>query len=106
MGWYHVVKAIKGHRYLYAQRTWREGKKVRTESRYIGPASPDSAGGSRREGEPTSRPVTTTEITLYHGCPGELTEALEPSEEGTFGPGFYLTTKERAELYARYDAGI
>jgi hypothetical protein len=36
MGWYQVVKAIKGHRYLYAQRTWREGKKVRTESRYIG----------------------------------------------------------------------
>jgi hypothetical protein len=23
-----------------------------------------------------------------------------------FGPGFYLTTKERATLYARYDAGI
>ena len=36
--WYQVVKVIKGHRYLYRQRTWREGKKVRTESHYIGPA--------------------------------------------------------------------
>ena len=38
MGWYTVVKTIKGHRYIYQQRTWREGKKVRTESRYVGPA--------------------------------------------------------------------
>ena len=38
MGWYRVIKTIKGHRYLYEQRTWREGKKVRTENRYIGPA--------------------------------------------------------------------
>src|SRR5689334_4530495 len=38
MGWYRVVKTIKGHRYIYEQRTWREGKHVRTESRYIGPA--------------------------------------------------------------------
>jgi hypothetical protein len=38
VGWYTVVKTIKGHRYEYLQRTWREGKKVRTESRYIGPA--------------------------------------------------------------------
>jgi hypothetical protein len=43
VGWYTVVKTIKGHRYEYLQRTWREGKKVRTESRYIGPA-----GGAER----------------------------------------------------------
>ena len=30
MGWYRVVKTIKGHRYryIYEQRTWREGKHV------------------------------------------------------------------------------
>ena len=39
MGWYRVVKTIKGHRYIYEQRTWREGKHVRTESRYVGPAN-------------------------------------------------------------------
>ena len=32
MGWYKVVKTIKGHRYVYEQRTWREGRHVRTES--------------------------------------------------------------------------
>ena len=53
MGWYKVVKTIKGHRYVYEQRTWREGKHVRTESRYVGPAESDlraqRAGMSRRE---------------------------------------------------------
>src|SRR4051794_23926781 len=50
MDWYRVVKTIKGHRYIYEQRTWREGKHVRTESRYIGPA------------EAISRGTTTTDI--------------------------------------------
>lgn len=40
---YIVTKTIKGRRYLYEQRTWREGKRVRTESRYLGPAD----GGGR-----------------------------------------------------------
>lgn len=35
---YRVIKTVKGRRYIYEQRTWREGKRVRTESRYIGPA--------------------------------------------------------------------
>ena len=38
MGWYIVIKTIKGYRYRYRQRTWREGKHVRTESVYLGPA--------------------------------------------------------------------
>jgi hypothetical protein len=36
---YIVIKTIKGRRYAYEQRTWREGKRVRTESRYLGPAA-------------------------------------------------------------------
>ena len=40
MGWYRVVKTIKGHHYVYLQRTWREGKHVRTESRYVGWTAP------------------------------------------------------------------
>ncbi|MGU9982541.1 ADP-ribosyltransferase [Phreatobacter sp. HK31-P] len=35
-GWYTVFKRIKGHLYAYSQRSWRDGKKVRVESRYIG----------------------------------------------------------------------
>ena len=39
MGWYQVVKTVKGHRYLYWQTSWREGGKVKTKSRYIGTAN-------------------------------------------------------------------
>lgn len=46
MGWYIVIKTIKGHRYRYRQRTWREGKHVRTESHYLGPA--DGTAGAPR----------------------------------------------------------
>ena len=43
---YRVIKTIKGRRYIYEQRTWREGRRVRTECRYIGPA--DGAPRRRR----------------------------------------------------------
>jgi hypothetical protein len=46
---YRVVKAIKGRRYLYEQRTWRDGGRVRTESRYIGPL--DGTPRRRRLGQ-------------------------------------------------------
>jgi hypothetical protein len=39
MGWYTVTKTIKGRKYTYRQRTWREGGKVRTQSVYLGPAN-------------------------------------------------------------------
>src|ERR1051326_442648 len=41
---YRVIKTVKGRRYIYVQRTWGEGKRVRTESIYIGPAD----GGPKR----------------------------------------------------------
>ena len=41
--WYTVFKRIKGHLYAYSQRSWREGKKVRVESRYIGGSSAAAA---------------------------------------------------------------
>jgi hypothetical protein len=34
---YIVIKTINGRRYRYLQRSYRVGKKVRTESRYLGP---------------------------------------------------------------------
>jgi hypothetical protein len=36
MSWYTVIKTVKGRRYRYKQRTWREGNRVRTESVYLG----------------------------------------------------------------------
>jgi hypothetical protein len=47
---YIVIKTIKGRRYAYEQRTWREGRKVHSESRYLGPAD-----GSVRAASPRSR---------------------------------------------------
>ena len=40
--WYRVIKTVKGHRYVYEQRTWRQGGRVRTENRYIGPAAAEA----------------------------------------------------------------
>ena len=37
---YLVVKVIRGRRYLYEQRTWREGTRMRTQSRSLGPLDP------------------------------------------------------------------
>lgn len=95
--WYRVIKIIKGHRYVYEQRTQRNGKHVRTENRYVGPAA-----GGRAAGEPT--PVTTTPRVLYHGSRKGIEGELRASEEGTFGPGLYLTTAKRAERYATFTA--
>lgn len=41
---YQVIKTIKGHKYLYRQRTFRVGGKVCTESHYIGPAGAGDVG--------------------------------------------------------------
>ena len=52
MPWYTVRKRIKGKLYLYRQRSWREGGKVRTQSKYIGPAgdsSPDAVNPTSTE---------------------------------------------------------
>src|SRR5215218_5729822 len=67
MGWYRVVKTIKGHRYVYEQRTWREGKRVRTESRYIGPAD--------GQGMPSTRGLTLQNASEPGRGDGELDAA-------------------------------
>jgi hypothetical protein len=38
MPWRPILKTVKGHQYAYLQRSFREGGRVRTESRYLGPA--------------------------------------------------------------------
>lgn len=39
MNWYTVVKTIKGRRYLYLQKTYRENGRVKTLNKYLGPAA-------------------------------------------------------------------
>ena len=36
---YLVIKTIKGRQYRYLQRSWREGKKVRTQAVSLGPVA-------------------------------------------------------------------
>jgi hypothetical protein len=55
MGWNRVIKTVKGHQYAYMQRSWREGKHVRTESRFIG-AVFGEGGTSNREVVPAEPP--------------------------------------------------
>lgn len=43
MDWYRVVKTIRGRRYHYWQKTYREGGKVKTLNKYIGPAGSSPA---------------------------------------------------------------
>jgi hypothetical protein len=37
--WYQVTKKINDRFYDYGQRTYRVGKSIKTENRYIGPTS-------------------------------------------------------------------
>lgn len=46
MGWYTVTKTINGRKYLYLQMTYREGRKVRTKNKYLGPATGGFGGGA------------------------------------------------------------
>ena len=54
--WYRVVKSIKGHRYVYDQATRRDGRRVLTLNRYIGPLG----GGAIRASQVGARAGNTT----------------------------------------------
>jgi hypothetical protein len=82
MGWSRVIKTINGHSYVYEQRTWREGRRVRADSRFVGKEARASG-------------------ILFHGSRDGIRGRLRPSENATFGPGFYLATRKEAERYAR-----
>jgi len=59
VGWYRVIKTVKGHQYAYLQRSFREGGRVRTESRYIGAMGDGSAAA----------PVITTDSVITTNPP-------------------------------------
>jgi hypothetical protein len=91
---YTVIKTIKGRRYVYEQRTWREGKRVRTESRYLGPAD----GGQRPKGliRKVADLVAANTLTAEeHGALAaeRFGREMEAQQRETFGE----TGAERAE---------
>src|SRR4051812_33731461 len=116
MGWYRVVKTIKGHRYLYLQRTWREGKHVRTESRYIGPADTIDSGVATTDVSGELEPLAAearkyksaeefvkAQINAYHGTDATFNEfdITKKGQHGSLeGEGIYLTSSP--EIASRY----
>ena len=67
MGWYQVTKTINGRKYLYLQMTYREGRKVRTKNKYLGPAHTGFGCGAPAN-VPTASPL-----------PGKLRAKHNPS---------------------------
>jgi hypothetical protein len=63
MQWYVVKKHINGHYYWYWQKTYREGRYVRTLNKYIGPVDrvprPASYAQPIIRGDPVELPATT-----------------------------------------------
>lgn len=104
MSWYTVTKIIKSIPYIYRQRSRREGKTVKTESHLIGRA--DGGGRSRLtiqtydQEPPQNIPigVNTTRLS-FHGARDGFYGSPRPSVDGRLGPGFYLSTEKRAELF-------
>ena len=73
MDWYIVIKTIKGRRYRYRQKTWREGGReggrVRTRSEHIGPA-----GDEMRH--PGLAGATTLPLPLSADVPSPIDSAI------------------------------
>ena len=84
MDWYIVIKTIKGRRYRYRQKTWREGKHVRTRSEYIGPAEGWVSVPAVPEGATTlSIPFPTTAQALARDTAAAAFElVMSPEAEG------------------------
>ena len=68
MQWYNVIKKIGGKSYLYRQRTYREGGKVRTQSKYVGPLIEDHDWISKKvlpstdQTLPSANPIPKQEV--------------------------------------------
>ena len=73
MSWYVVIKTIKGRRYRYRQRTWRENGRVRCKSEYIGPVDATFFRGGGKGSMPSG--MTAQDVLNYETR--ELGNSLE-----------------------------
>jgi hypothetical protein len=77
MSWYVVIKTIKGRRYRYRQRTWRENGRVRCKSEYIEPVDATFFRGGGKESMPSGK--TAQDVLNYET--GELGNSLEIADD-------------------------
>src|SRR3954454_9536248 len=63
MGWNVLIKTIKGRKYAYYQQSIREGDKVKTPTKYIGPVTGDDIGAFKE--------AKLAELQATHGTEGE-----------------------------------
>src|SRR5436305_14536419 len=84
--WYRVVKTIKGHHYVYLQQTYREGNRVRTRNRYLGPAGSETAasGSAGGKSEPAGSPSGIASA-LVGGLGGFGKEAIRQFDAARWG---------------------
>lgn len=78
MAWYEVTKIIGGRAYRYKQRTYREGGKVRSQCKYIGPVSDVSRSSEPSDQKTSHNPFILkaqdevreqlTDADLYPNC--------------------------------------
>jgi hypothetical protein len=73
MSWFVVIKTIKGRRYRYRQRTWRENGRVRCKSEYIGPVDATFFRGGGKGSMPSR--MTAQDVLNYEA--GELGNSLD-----------------------------
>ncbi|MGD0643266.1 MAG: hypothetical protein ABSC22_21205 [Roseiarcus sp.] len=73
MSWYIVIKTIKGRRYRYRQRTWRENGRMRCKSEYIGPVDATYFRGGGTGSMPSG--MTAQDVLNYEM--GELGNSLD-----------------------------
>lgn len=70
--WYLVIKTIGGRRYLYRQKSWREGKRVRTQTQCLGRADSTWRTSVNAKGRSGRLGAITAEQAVEHWEAGSL----------------------------------
>lgn len=105
MGWYRTTKKINGHLYDYWQRTYRVGKSVKTENKYIGPSGASgSAHTSIRLGiqkhrsadDSAVQPTYANQLSTTTSLPTTVSQP-DPYPASTADNPFEATTLSKAE---------
>lgn len=85
MAWYTVTKKVKGRAYLYRQRSFRVGGKVRTESVYLGPADGGGGGGGQSAATDEAQASAVAAEPVITTTQEKAWEDTEPYLQPTFG---------------------